>query len=135
MGLGFPGKTDTLELGTMSPRKGGPSAGTNSALFSGVQEGSRPVLPLLGQVHAKLAEEPGVATALLRGWVEQHEIYEGKREGLTTEEREELRRLRWENKVLKQDRDFLKTAVVFDGPPAARSLKMRQVLGSGRPWR
>ncbi len=27
-----PGKTDTLKLGTMSPRKGGPSAGTNTAL-------------------------------------------------------------------------------------------------------
>jgi len=66
-----------------------------------------------GKSMPKLAEELGVATESLRRWVKQHEINEGKREGLTTEEREELRRLRRENKVLKQERDFLKKAAVF----------------------
>src|SRR5215204_7581413 len=42
-----PGKTDTLELGTMSPRKGGPSARTNTALPAGIQEGGRRALPLI----------------------------------------------------------------------------------------
>ncbi len=43
-----PGKTDTLKLGTMSPRKGVPSAGTNTALPTGVQARGRRTLPLFG---------------------------------------------------------------------------------------
>jgi transposase len=38
---------------------------------------------------------------------------EGEREGLTTSEREELLRLRRENRTLKQEREFLKKAAVF----------------------
>ncbi len=44
----------------------------------------------------------------LRNRIKQAEIDQGEREGLTTEEREELRALRREVKVLKQERDFLK---------------------------
>ncbi len=61
----------------------------------------------------KVADELGVATESLRRWIKQHQIDEGEREGLSTEEREELRRLRRENRTLKQERDFLKKAAVF----------------------
>ena len=53
---------------------------------------------------SQIAKDLGVSGNSLRNWVKQSEIDQGEREGLTTEEREELRKLRRENKVLKQDK-------------------------------
>jgi transposase len=61
----------------------------------------------------KMAEELGIARESLRRWIRQHEVDEGEREGVTTSEREELSRLRRENKTLRQERVFLKRAAVF----------------------
>ena len=61
----------------------------------------------------KMAEELGIAGESLRRWIRQHEIDEGQREGLTTDEREELSKLRRENKTLRQEREFQKKAAVF----------------------
>ena len=60
-----------------------------------------------------MAEELGISGESLRRWIRQHEVDEGEREGLTTDEREELSRLRRENKTLRQEREFLKKAAVF----------------------
>jgi transposase len=49
----------------------------------------------------------------VRGWVKQAEIDAGTREGLTTEEKEELSRLRRENRRLREDVDILKRATAF----------------------
>jgi hypothetical protein len=56
-----------------------------------------------------IASELGISNETLRSWIHQADIDEGRREGrLSTEEREELRRLRRENKILKQEREILK---------------------------
>ena len=49
----------------------------------------------------------------VRAWVRQAEIDGGARDGLTTEERIELTRLRRENRSLKEDVEVLKRATVF----------------------
>jgi len=64
---------------------------------------------------SKVARDLDLTETSLRSWVKQAEIDEGKGpEGaLTTDEQEELRRLRRENRILEQERDFLKKAAAF----------------------
>jgi transposase len=62
---------------------------------------------------AKIARDLDVSTETLRKWVNRAQIDAGERDGLTTEQTEELRRLRKEVKVLKEEREILKKAAVF----------------------
>ena len=62
---------------------------------------------------SELARDLGVSTGTLHNWLKQQHIDAGKRDGLTTDEREELRRLRKENKVLKEEREVLRKATAF----------------------
>lgn len=55
----------------------------------------------------------GVSESGLRRWMAQVDIDEGKKEGLTSAEKEELTRLRRENRVLKMERDLLSRAAAF----------------------
>jgi transposase len=64
---------------------------------------------------SRVARDLDLTETTLRNWVKQAEVDEGRGpEGaLTTEEREELRRLRRENRTLQMERDFLKKAAAF----------------------
>ena len=63
----------------------------------------------------RVAKDLDLTETALRHWVKQADVDEGQGpEGaLTTEEKEELRRLRRENRTLKMERDFLKKAATF----------------------
>jgi len=62
---------------------------------------------------ADVARELGVVDQTLGNWVRQERIDRGEREGLSTEEREELARLKREVKRLTMERDLLKRSVAF----------------------
>jgi transposase len=49
----------------------------------------------------------------VRSWVKQAEIDQGERPGLTSAEREELAKLRRENRSLREDVEVLKRATAF----------------------
>lgn len=66
-----------------------------------------------GKSLRQIAEDLGVTTNSLREWTRRSEIDEGSREGLTTDEFEELKRLRRENRILREERDILKKATAF----------------------
>ncbi len=59
-----------------------------------------------------LATDLGVSSAALRHWLRQAAADDGRGQpgDLTSDEREELRRLRRENHVLKQEREILRKA-------------------------
>ncbi len=67
-----------------------------------------------GRTPRELAERLGVSEQTLRNWRRQDQIDRRERDdGLTSDERDELRRLRRENVRLKQERDLLKRAAAF----------------------
>ena len=63
----------------------------------------------IGQV----ASDFDLTETAVRAWVHQAEIDAGQRDGLTSTEREELSRLRRENRRLQEDVDLLKRATAF----------------------
>ncbi|MGW6413323.1 transposase [Streptomyces vinaceus] len=64
-------------------------------------------------VHVQVAESLGVPRESVRRRVAQHEIDTGVTAGVTSDEREELKRLRAENKRLREVNEVLKAATFF----------------------
>jgi transposase len=67
-----------------------------------------------GGALKQVAEELGCSEVSLRSWVKQADLDEGRRrDGLTSDEREELVRLRRRLKVVEQEREILKKAAAW----------------------
>jgi transposase len=66
-----------------------------------------------GRPVAHVAADLGINSEVLRKRVRQAEIDTGRREGLSSEEREEIKRLRKENYELRRANEILKAASVF----------------------
>lgn len=62
---------------------------------------------------AVLARDLGISESCLRNWMVQADVDQGVREGLTTAERDELVRLRRENRVLRMEKEILGKAAAF----------------------
>jgi len=62
---------------------------------------------------AHIAEKLGISDATLHNWLKQADIDEGVRDGLTTEERTELVRLRRTNRTLAMENEILKRAAAY----------------------
>jgi transposase len=67
-----------------------------------------------GRSPEELARKFEPTAQTIRNWVQQADVDEGRREdGLKTEERDEIRRLRRENKTLREEREILKKAAAW----------------------
>ncbi len=75
-----------------------------------------------GHSMSEVARDLGIGKETLRRWVIQADVDAGTAEGLTSDERAELVRLRRENRTLRTEREILKKAAAFfvresDGTP------------------
>jgi transposase len=67
-----------------------------------------------GKTVGQVARELDLTETAVREWVKRADLDAGRRsDGLTTAEREELRRLRREVRELREEREILKAAAVF----------------------
>lgn len=94
---------------TMAKRKTRPRRSFTPEFKAEIVERCRVGDRSIGQV----ARDFDLTETAVRAWVHQAEIDAGEREGLTTEERQELSRLRRENQSLREDVAILKRATAF----------------------
>ena len=66
-----------------------------------------------GKRTSEIAADLGISYESLRKWIKQHEVDGGNTPGVTSSERDELRRLRRENRILREEREILRKAAAF----------------------
>jgi len=69
--------------------------------------------PSLTAASAAVAKQVGVGHETVRRWVLQSQVDGGLRGGATTEELAEIRKLKAENRRLREDVDILRAATTF----------------------
>ncbi len=75
-----------------------------------------------GRSPANLAKDFEPSAQTIANWVKQADLDDGKRtDGLATDEREELAKLRRENKVLREEREILKKFAAWSVQEANRT--------------
>jgi transposase-like protein len=62
---------------------------------------------------ARIAADLGIATSCLRRWMKQDDIEGGRREGLSSDERAELVRLRRELRTAQMENEILRRAAAY----------------------
>jgi transposase-like protein len=60
-----------------------------------------------------IAKDLGISESCLRNWMHRADVDEGRRDGLTSDERAELVRLRRENRVQAMEIEILKRASAY----------------------
>jgi transposase len=83
--------------------------------------GAEAVYPSQWAAICSVADKLGPTPETVRKWVRRVEIDEGRRRGLTSDERQRLKELERENRELRRANEILKTASAFfaaelDGP-------------------
>jgi transposase len=120
-------------LGRWARQEGCVHAIESSAVFAGVPAAGRRAGALKRQSIPQIADELGVSPQSLRNWVKHAALDSGeRRDGLTSDEREELRRLRRENRRLTQEREILWAAAAFSAQRTDRRNVHRNGSGPSR---
>jgi len=66
-----------------------------------------------GRSIPDICRELDLTASAVRRWVEQAEVDRGRKDRVTSPEREELERLRRENRILREECEILKHAAAF----------------------
>src|SRR5258708_32530593 len=130
---------DTCTLGGEGPHGGIPMPKSKPPYPPEFRAEAIRLARMSGKPPAQMAGELGMTSETLRLWLKQADLDEGKRsDGLASHEQEELRRLRREHRIVREEREILKKAAAqLPRRRPARSGERLRVCGAraGQPCR